>query len=243
MQTKIAKIGFEIEAEWSDQAKAIFDGYGEIKGDGSIHRCQSYNGENTDHHKCTLEALEFASNPLEFNPALLDELKKKFERLQKHYDAGRYHFNKSMGMHIHLSFNNEHPPELISPKFVAYFKKAIQRELPSVFEARQHNNYCKFRIPASELLQGNRHDRYRFINIWPAMSRHNTIEIRAYPSEQPMEMYRYLRFTFKTINEFIAKGQKIKTKCELTEPTAYNREWNDEQAEYEKPELNITFEL
>jgi hypothetical protein len=191
-----------------------------------------------------LQALEFASNPLEFNPALLDELKKKFERLQKHYDAGRYHFNKSMGMHIHLSFNNEHPPELISPKFVAYFKKAIQRELPSVFEARKDNNYCKYRIPSNELLQHHhRHDRYRFINIWPAMSRHNTIEIRAYPSEQPKEMYKYLRFTFKTINEFIAKGQKIKTKCELSEPAGYNYAFEAEQREWEKPDLNITFEV
>lgn len=241
--SKIAKIGFEIEAEWSEKAKALFADDGEMKGDGSIRRCYSSNSEdNPEHHTASLDVREFASNPMVYNPDLLDTLKDKFTKLQKLHDKGLYHFNKSMGFHIHMSFTNKQPPELISPKFIAYFKKKIKKELPTVYTTRKDNQYCRFTVPPIELLADEHSDRYRFVNIWPAMRRHGTIEIRAYPSEQPMEMYKYLRFTFRTISEFIAKKQTVKAKFELDE-VPHNDEWTDEQQDYQKPKLNITFNI
>jgi len=219
MNTRIKKIGFEIEGEFTQRFISLLNNptFGTIKEDRSVHACK--NDSMPDHNKAlrrqhrtkkTLEKLEpyeYASIPFETIQQATDMLD-MFERAWK---TGQYHHNNSAGFHVHVSFVPKLPCEIMSREFATYFTKAMQKQLPQEYETRKDNYYCKARARYTD--DKIRTDsRYTAINMYPAFRAHGTIEFRIFPTAQPKKMKQYLLFTIGTIKAYLqlCKTQGIK---------------------------------
>ena len=207
MKTQINKIGFEIEAEMSCSLSNELSIVGEIKTDGSLYRCNS--SEREKHH-CDYEqlsCLEYASRVFEYSEGGLKKIDRVFEIFEKYYKMKEYHWNNTMGMHIHISFKPKIPVEIWSLQFSQYFMKRMKKEFPEAYRLRaKHNQYCvieesKWNIAFSE-------NRYVAINYVSALEKFGTIEFRIFPADKPMEMKNYLYFTIEAIEEFIENSDK-----------------------------------
>ena len=207
MKTKIYKFGFEVEGEFSQnlQTALLASELGRIVSDCSVKRCggsrqRKYHATNT-----WLDTAEFVSKPILYgNQKVLvnKELITIFKILQKYYLRKEFHWNKSAGFHIHISFNPKVPVEIWSKEFNEYFFEKMKNEFKLAWNQRSNNNtYCRPTTDEAEIaLTGNR---YYAINFSPAFVKHGTIEFRIFPAASPKAMRKYLSFTFKTIKDFL----------------------------------------
>lgn len=196
MKTKIKKVGFEIEGEFSRQLISELELLGKIKGDGSLRHCDSgYCNQNN------LQLAEFNSEPFLPTSTKLDKF---FVDLQSEYKKKRFHFNATCGFHIHISFSPVKPLEIFSEEFVSYFIDCLKKQLPDVVERRKESTYCIIN-KSDEQLSYNL-SRYRAVNIYPSFSSHRTIELRIFPSDEPLKMLSYVKFAVRTVQNFIEKG-------------------------------------
>lgn len=210
MQTKLVKIGFEIEGEFDNLAHRWLSTKGEMKGDGSLRSCSS-----SDHNEdIPLAVGEYNSPVYSATPTGLKTIKKFFDELDALQKSHRFHFNSTCGFHIHVSFN-QFPAECFSKQFVNFFLKALKTKQKRVIEKRSDNRFCQLRVPASEIENRNHGERYRFVNLWPAYQRHGTIEFRIYPTDDPKRMYRYIVFTLGQVRAFLKSNLKAKSKIKI----------------------------
>lgn len=166
--------------------------------------CFDSDAITTDDHQGNLSALEFNSFPYNAKTALKDA-KKFFNVLQKAYGKKEFHANKSMGFHIHLSFDPQLPPQLFSRQFINYFHEQAQKAFPDDYNKRKDNTYCSTSISDDTIAKRDTDDRYHSINLWPAMKKHQTIEVRLWQAQEPKCMYKLLAFTVKTFADFLKK--------------------------------------
>jgi len=208
-QSKIIAYGMEIEGEWDDSIRTYLqDNYGfNWKGDGSVYSCR-YIG--ISERKCDgLYRWEGINDiPLEFNEDNLVKTREMFDWLQNHYEDGSmYHWNKTCGLHFHFSFKPKYPMELMSLKFINYFREEMKSKLSDAYDKRKDNDrYCNFSLDLGQIANRSFGDRYRFINIRPALRDHGTIELRAFPADEPVKMKSYFDFSIDTIQTFIEKS-------------------------------------
>lgn len=230
MNTKLVKVGFEIEGEFSTTLHRWLADKGVMKGDGSLRSCGSA-------HQTPLSCAEYNSPVYAATPAGLKSIKKFFDELDAYYKANHFHYNQSCGFHIHVSFN-QFPAECFSKQFVNYFLKALKTKQKRVIEKRSGNRYCQLKIPTRELERGSG-DRYRFVNLWPAYERHGTIEFRIYPTDNPKRMYRYIVFTLAQVRKFLTANIKVRNKIKFKMGVAETREYR-ESCDIPRESLNHT---
>ena len=219
MITQIKKIGFEIECESDYDTQEKLQGWGSIGSDGSIHRCSSHKSKYRDMAVC-----EFRSKV--FNVENIDEKKGPkglFEMLAKQEGDGRFHWNETMGFHVHVSFTNDgRPPEMFSGEFVEFFLNRMKKAFPEVYEKRKDNYYCKAAYLLDNIIQP--HDRYRAVN-YCSWSEFETIEFRIFASTDPKEMWEELNFVVDTINAFLSTPFKKSWTVKLRNP--YSKKLNE----------------
>ena len=221
MKEKIAKVGFELEGEFSSHLQSWLSPKGDMKEDGSVNTCSSVVCEN-------LESGEFASkaypiDQLDKALELLDTISKMNENAEKKFGYKRhYHWNHSAGFHIHVSFTTGKSHQIWSTQFADYFTERLKKELPEVYETRKNNRFCRIMKYTDEAIgfgrfadQSDR--RYRFINFLPAFERHKTMEFRIFPANDPRELKKYINFTVGTIQDFFKKSNKL-LKVQIEEP-------------------------
>ncbi len=200
MKSRINKIGFEIEGEFSQELATNIrnDFRGNFKGDGSIDGCCGH-----------LTSMEFASDPYSVR-SFLPKVKKLFLLLKRKRTQGEYHWNDSCGFHIHVSFAPKIPEEIVSREFVKYFNSEMARVFSKEWKDRKDNTYCVGINHTDEHLAGlEGGGRYYSVNICSALARHGTIEFRIFPADSGLQMFKYLHFTIKTIKDFIADQDSI----------------------------------
>ncbi len=200
------QFGFEIEGEFSGELYKKLQTIGVMKEDGSVHHC----GEGNCSH---LELGEFNSKPYSVKSIRL--LKKFFDMLHAEYTKGNFHFNKTCGFHIHISFTEGRPVEIFSRQFTNFFLKSLKSKQKKVMEMRSGNKFCKLTLTNQEIEKPGYGERYRFINLWDAYLKHGTIEFRIFPSYKPKAMYRYIVFTLGQINTFLQRPITVRAKTEI----------------------------
>ena len=203
MKNKIKALGWEIEGEYTDSLRSKLEEYGEFKGDGSIHNCD-YSVHEKKGLSDELDSIEFASGKYEIEK-LRTDVKKFFDILIKGYADKEFHWNKSMGFHIHVSFKPKTPTEILSTQFVDFFFEQLKKKYPTVYNVRGKNYYCRLNTNTDYEIIHN-HDRYRAINLAPALEKHGTIEFRIFPTNSPKVMKAYMLFTLNTINKFLREA-------------------------------------
>lgn len=197
--TKIAKIGFEIEGEFSKELMNNMKLFGNFTTDGSIRRCC---------YSIGLELAEFRSNPITFREGMILNSKNKIRKVFTQWDTFRFHFNESMGFHIHLSFTSPKAPEIWSIQFVNAFQKALQNKFPIEYKKRITNRFCKKYNSHRDIAESN--DRYRWVSFKAAYDRHKTFEFRIFPANTFTAMLDYIEFTIDFVNNFLKKPIKEK---------------------------------
>jgi hypothetical protein len=224
MKTRINGIGFEIEGEFTETVSNILAGKGEMKGDGSIEKCnnasEEHNPDTAWHYKNEDDDLfdnEYNSPVYNYSDKKdMLKLKRFFEWLQNKHENGEFHWNESMGFHIHFSFRPKIPPEIVSSQFANYFLRGLKTYHPDVMEIRSNNSFCKSdNTNDKDIAWGQ--DRYKFINFAPSLSRHGTIEFRIFPSNEPKEMWSYMQFTIRRIESFLKRKLSVKLEGEIEE--------------------------
>jgi hypothetical protein len=214
MKPVINKFGFEIEAEMSDNLieKLKEKEFGTIISDGSIHRCSS--DKNLRYHSIEnpINPVEFVSNPIEYNVSGIKKALHIFQLLTDYRDKKEFHWNDSMGFHIHLSFNPQKPVDIWSEEFAYFFKEQMQKNFPNAYTLRSDNHYCRVEINSQVLTSGDYSNRYHFINYKVAYREHKTIEFRVFPTTIPWTMHKYLKFTFRMVEYFIQNSEKFLNK-------------------------------
>lgn len=214
MRTKIKSFGFEIEGEWSEDAQNKMNDYGSIKSDGSLSRCSS-----TKHNY--LPDMEFASNILN----TLSEARKIFSLVKEYHKKKEYHYNDTMGFHIHVSFSpkTRKPVEIFSTQFYKFFTEELKKTFPKVYKKRSENTYCPVRnLNDSDVLTSTQ--RYNAVNFLPAYRKFGTIEFRIFPASTPDKMKKYFLFTLKTIRKFLNSEIKINPDMDFQESSSFNPE-------------------
>jgi len=202
MKSQIHKIGIEIEGEWGRRVPAqIISAFGgETKGDGSIRRCEENRCEDLSIIEYTSEAEPIKN---------LNKFQKLFDALQNAREKNLFHYNKSMGFHIHISFKPREPAELISPEFLNFFEWSLREKYSQVLEYRKQSTYAKIKKNNQDEDALQNGDRYKFINLMPAMSKHGTIEFRIWPSNEPKKMWEYLQWTLTKTQYFLNNADKF----------------------------------
>lgn len=225
---KIDRFGFEIEGEWLDDSREFMDAmikmkrYGVFKGDGSINHCGVRNKYHLEHHgNYTLR--EFASKPFKADKAGVVKAS-HFFRLLKSHPYG-YHWNKSSGMHVHVSFLSKdkngkkiRPPEIFGETFYKYFIERLNKHHPEVIKSRGvDNQWASMRVKDKDIVEPR--TRYLAVNFEEAWQKFGTIEFRIYPSSTPDMMYKYLKFTLETVNMYLnMKAKRIVIHAEAEVP-------------------------
>lgn len=201
MKTTLKTIGFELEGEFSEAAIEDIDGsgYTDLAGDGSITSCCNH-----------LRAREIRYGVFNNDKAGLKDIEEEIRKLKEWYDLDEYHFNSSMGFHIHLGFEPQLPPEIVFSKFSSFFLSRLSGKYPEAYRVRSRNKYCKVIGLCSDESILERHTRYRAINYLPALDKHGTVEFRIYPADSPETLKDYIDFTIKTVEEFLKKDIKLK---------------------------------
>lgn len=210
------KIGLEIEGEWSEEMIAILQAHEaihEVKHDGSIRDCAS----GTHDDMCRREV---TTKPIPVNAQGQALLKGLFALLERAYENGEFHYNKSCGFHVHTSYVDDNgiavlPDTIASSPFYVSFAQAVKTRYPKVYEARKENQYCRLSNTGEEgiaieadsyatsVLEGSGHTtRYRFINL-EAWRKYGTIEFRFFPASKPAKMREYLQFIMEQVNTWL----------------------------------------
>jgi hypothetical protein len=203
MRHRIDKIGIEIEGEYSEKLSHLLNKRGIMKGDGSINCCYEC-------YEKKLHAEEYNSKPY----TSMRTFGALFKLLNKYAQRGEFHWNTSMGLHIHMSFNKKFPTELFSIQFINYFHKRMAKQFPEAWALRHDNHFCSTDIRERDIYR-NTSDRYKSVNLLPALNRHGTIEFRIWPSDSPVMMYKYLKFTVKTVKLFLKRTIRVREQAEL----------------------------
>jgi len=236
--TKLLKFGFEIEGEFSYDARDWLETEGVIKSDGSVKLCREseYVGDwHKNHRGADLEPAEYNS-PV-YTISSLENAKAFFEALQKTSDNGGYHWNKSSGFHIHTSYSPKKPPEIMSEEFVTLFLTKLKEKFPTEYALREGNRFCEPHMTEDEIYQNNG-NRYHAVNIMPALDRHGTIEFRIFPTAEPMKMFEFLEFTLSLILEWI-KDPKLDKDFETKLPKYLRPEYKTFEGKVLKKEPTI----
>lgn len=194
MKTAIKKVGFEVEGEFTYGLRRVLSLHGSFTEDGSIKFC-------SDNDKCRnkFDLNEFNAIPVNINK--LKELKKVFLLLKTVPNYKNYHYNDTMGFHVHLSFNTK-PVELFHEKFTQFFTDKLKTEYPEVWTERANNYYCK----AENCLTNKKilcADRYSAVNLFSSYAKHNTVEFRIFPANTGLRMFNWLVFTTQTVSEYL----------------------------------------
>lgn len=232
MKTKISKFGIEIEGEFGEKILNQLSAYGEIKTDGSVHHCRKLTKK---HKNCyELSTMEFASKPIKS----LQAVKKIFELLEIAKNENKYHWNKSAGFHIHVSFKPKIPVEIISSQFNFFFHQELEKKFKTIIRIRGENEYCRIGFADdSEIAFTN--DRYKSINFMPSFKKHGTIEFRIFPSATPKTMYQYLKFTLSTIKKFLKKELKTEFSEELEDYSEIDYSFDEISSEKKEVVYNL----
>lgn len=208
MKHTLDKAGIEIEGEFSSSAMNAIRPFGSMKGDGSLHPCGS--NARTHPRENELYCREFVSSP--FIPREKGKFDKIFDLLQSEYVRGQFHYNASMGFHVHTSYKgtdeNTLPVEIWSKEFYSFFYSRLQRDLKGVLIRRKDNSFCVMRTDRSESDITYSQSRYHGINFSGAYERHRTIEFRIFPASSPNTMRRYFWFTINTVRDFLSKCER-----------------------------------
>lgn len=217
----IDKIGVEIECELSDGALDYFRGSDMVKlsDDGSISTCDD------DEHTVELYDKEIISKPYE-SPKKLFPI---FERLEKYESKGEYHYNDSMGFHVHISFVGVIPSAVCSQEFVRMFEDKCSKKYPSMWNRRIESRYCvpnsidgKIEEPLTndeidEEIFGaikGRTPRYRAINFTPLSGNNQgiyTVEFRIFATSKPQTMYNQLVWLVGLVKKWEAEANITRT--------------------------------
>jgi len=213
MKSKIFKIGIEIEGEFAQSihSKLLALG-GEIKGDGSVHNCSSSTSFHKKFPTSHLQSAEYVTQPIEMENR--KHFKKIFDLLEDAKKSGEFHWNKTAGFHIHLSFKPKVPPEIRSTKFTKYALDAIQNEFPLEYRIRTAGRWCRIDRLDDEQFLRHPTDRYKAINF-ASIQKHGTVEFRIFPAKHPYKMYEYFRFIIKMVREYLEMEQSISIGAEI----------------------------
>ena len=208
MNPKINKFGFEIEGEMSDELmNDLANKYGSITSDGSIRTCP-WNKVRKYHSVGTpLRTNEFVSYPIEYNRKGIKSARDIFKLFNKYFKKKEFHWNKSMGFHLHLSFRPKMPVDIWSVQFTKFFIDEMAKQFKTMYVKRKDNTYCKVNLDEREIAETN--DRYKAINFKPAFDEHGTIEFRIFPANRPMTMSHYLDFTIKMVRYFLKHSSRF----------------------------------
>lgn len=203
MRTRIDKFGFEIEGEYHPEVARYLEEFGEVKTDGSLNPCNKTQCLN-------LECKEFASNP--YRRTQKQKAKKVFDYLHEQYKQKKFHWNKSAGFHVHVSFRPRLAFEIFSEDFVNFFHAELRKKFNNILQRRGNNTYCQaVNQTNSDIVKSMQRDgdRYRSVNLFPSFVRHKTIEIRIFPASSPLTMYKYLLFVLRTIRKFLKENSEF----------------------------------
>ena len=130
--------------------------------------------------------------------------------------------NKTMGFHVHVSFEDFRPYVMISSKeFFEFFKSRYIKSFTTDRErSRLTNHFCN----AEEY---SPRDRYRMINIIDAWYRHKTIEFRIFPSSsQPSKLMSYIGFTINSIKDYLKNAKPEEETIEYKRKVITTKELN-----------------
>lgn len=229
IKPKIRRFGFEIEAEMSNELMEELKNkdYGKIVSDGSIHLCRNnlYHSENI-----VLEDLEFVSGVMEFNRAGKIQAGSIFKILEKYRKKKEFHWNSSMGFHVHISFRPKMPVDCWSFEFAEFFAEELEKKFKGVYSTRKRNSYCPIKVTEETVRTGGK---YNFINFDSSFREHGTIEFRIFPANRPMVMRKYLYFVFEKVNFFLENSEKfLKKSFEFVEEEAFEKEEKYERTIY-----------
>ena len=208
MRARIRKIGFEIEGEFSPDLHNALVKDGVMKGDGSVHYCRHVDGTDMSYHKkfnCNLLTGEYNSPALEVDDK---KIKKIFQTFQKAYEKGQFHWNKSAGFHVHVSFSPKVPPEIRHSKFSEYALERLEDLFPKEYKERSKNSYCKTEDLSDNRFIHSPHDRYRALNYY-SFKKHKTLEFRIFPANEPDKMYEYLQSVIALTNEYLNRDVSL----------------------------------
>lgn len=209
MKPKIRKFGFEIEGEMSERLTdaLIAEDFGSITSDGSLRRCNREKTIEEFHsEKYPLILAEFISSPMTYDRRGKAEANKIFKMLNDFREEKEFHWNKSMGFHIHLSFRPKMPVDVWSVEFAKFFTDRMAGNFKTAFKQRKNNLYCKLDLNEEKIARRENltcDDKYSFINFGYSFKEHGTIEFRVFPAQKPMTMKKYLYFTFRTVEYFL----------------------------------------
>jgi hypothetical protein len=208
MKNKIVAFGFEIEGIFDDKTIKSFKEVGKIKGDGSVEGCGGGCKWCTNH---LYEACEYNTNVIPYTKAGSKESAKIMDLFHKTYKDGDFHFNKTTGFHIHMSFKEKIPKEIVSVQYHDFMVDRINKKYHELLSnrGRLNNRYCKAHDKArlaSSIYRES--DRYRNINFMPSLQRHGTVEFRWFPTCEPKVMASILSDVLKWTNQFLGKEIK-----------------------------------
>ena len=206
MKPKIDKIGFEVEAEFSQELSRELGRYGSIKGDASTSLC-SGTATIRKHHSADvpLYAVEFVSRPITWDRNGRLKVQRIFNLIEKYRQKKEFHWNQTQGFHVHVSFKPKTPVDCWSLEFHDFFVKRFSLKFPTEYALRAHSRWCSVNTDLEELAFG-RHgysDRYKAVNFKPAFRKHGTIEFRVYPANRPDKLRGYVIFTTRIIKYFL----------------------------------------
>jgi len=193
------KFGLELEfglnpEDRENAERFITSQEGELKSDGSINTQYSHIAREINTKVYSIEELKEVENL--FNSFYSDYVKE---------------INKSMGLHIHVSFEKMGDYNaLFSRRFIRFFKKKLMDKFGDNQELtkRFNNKYCSNVYPKHYFL-GNIDKRHKMIN-YQAYSKHGTIEFRIFNAPQTAKgVMDYLLFTLETITIYLSIYNKV----------------------------------
>lgn len=212
----IHKIGIEVEGEFTLE---LLGKLGTLPGcelvsDGSVRTCHELNRSVS----CPLDAEPVTgTRELRIGPVEPDG---GWESIFMAMRNG-YHWNRSAGLHVHLSFKDGERENVMAPSvffsgFALWFRERLELEWPEVMAARGNNRYCQagsgYVIGTSgpdrwdsTMFDSSEHSRYQFLNTL-AWRKHRTMEVRIWPSGRPEEMVRMVHWTVKTFQRWLRRS-------------------------------------
>jgi len=212
-KTRLLKYGLEIEGEFSYRTISKLKALDCVMvNDGSVDACVDIDSNKDEEHDFggdDYEVYEMNTRPIPVNNYGLDKFNKIIEALGSY---GRdFHSNETAGFHIHFSFKPQLPPELFYSGFLSAFYKAVAAKYPVAWEDRKDNTYCEAIDFDDEQIEetGEEDDRYKGVNLYPAINKHGTIEFRLWPSDTPEMMSQYFYFTLNFIKKYLEQEHKI----------------------------------
>lgn len=216
MKAKIDKIGIEIEGEFTSDLHSELQLFGgSMKYDGSVRQCSTTHSYHKKFPNQHLGTGEYITQPIKREDK--KHFKKVFDLLEEAKKQGRFHWNKSAGFHIHISFNPKIPPEIRSTEFTKFALDKFQNEFPLEYRIRTAGQWCKIDdLNRDSFIAQRSPNRYRAVN-YASFAKHGTLEFRIFPSKHPYKMYEYFRFTINMVEEFLNQKEhsfKVETEIE-----------------------------